>query len=344
MGSGAGCPKKRIASSRVNPASSVASRKAAWLSAFLISRWRPPADPAAGPKWRWIAPRSLDLDGLVGVADHRLEGRDDVADHVFRRIVQEHGEPPCAGQSGWRLPRSPRPGGVLRHREDVVPDRLPVPARDAGEAVGDVLELDVKRRRVEEVEAPAEEHPARRGGSLAISVARRGWRTPYGGTPAWWSLTIPTACMKAYTIVGPTKLNPSASAPSRSGTRLVSAWISARLRRFSGSGRPSTSPTGNARIPRPPGWGARPGARDRRFDLGPVSHDAGIEHQGLDLASSKRAITAGSNPAKARRKLSRFRRMVIQDNPAWKPSRTSFSNRARSSYSGTPHSVSWYST
>src|SRR5690349_24989198 len=26
------------------------------------------------------------LDGLVGIADHRLERRDDVADHVFRRI------------------------------------------------------------------------------------------------------------------------------------------------------------------------------------------------------------------------------------------------------------------
>jgi hypothetical protein len=32
--------------------------------------------------------------------------------------------------------------------------------------------------------------------------------------------------------------------------------------------------------------------------------------------------------------------MVIQDRPAWNPSRISFSNSARSSVSGTPHSVS----
>ena len=38
--------------------------------------------------------------------------------------------------------------------------------------------------------------------------------------------------------------------------------------------------------------------------------------------------------------VSRLRRMVIHDSPAWKPSRISFSYSARSSYSGTPHSVS----
>ena len=34
------------------------------------------------------------------------------------------------------------------------------------------------------------------------------------------------------------------------------------------------------------------------------------------------------------------RKIVIHDSPAWKPSRISFSYSARSSYSGTPHSVS----
>ena len=56
--------------------------------------------------------------------------------------------------------------------------------------------------------------------------------------------------------------------------------------------------------------------------------------------SPKRATASGSKPAKPARKASRFRRIVIQDSPAWKPSRISFSQSARESYSGTPHSVS----
>ncbi len=38
-----------------------------------------------------------------------------------------------------------------------------------------------------------------------------------------------------------------------------------------------------------------------------------------------RAIASGSKPAKALRNPSRRRRMVIQDRPAWNPSRISFS-------------------
>ncbi len=52
-------------------------------------------------------------------------------------------------------------------------------------------------------------------------------------------------------------------------------------------------------------------------------------------------MRSGSNPLKAARKASRLRRMVIHASPAWNPSNTSFSNSARESCSGTPHSVSW---
>ena len=80
---------------------------------------------------------------------------------------------------------------------------------------------------------------------------------------------------------------------------------------------------------------------DRALDLGAVAHDAGVLHQPLDLAlrDSARFFPA-SKSSKARRKLSRLRRMVIHDSPAWKPSSTSFSKSARSSNSGTPHSSS----
>src|ERR1700679_3537470 len=55
-----------------------------------------------------------------------------------------------------------------------------------------------------------------------------------------------------------------------------------------------------------------------------------------------RATVFGSKPRKALRKASRLRRMVSHDRPAWKPSSMSFSHSARPSYSGTPHSSSWY--
>ena len=88
---------------------------------------------------------------------------------------------------------------VLRHREDVVADGLPVPARDAREAVRDVLDLDVERRRVEEVEPPAGQHalPGARRLSAHHSRSPIAFTSPCRKQPVRWSLTMPTACMKA---------------------------------------------------------------------------------------------------------------------------------------------------
>ncbi len=58
-------------------------------------------------------------------------------------------------------------------------------------------------------------------------------------------------------------------------------------------------------------------------------------------AAPNRATTSGSKPLNAARNASRFLRMVIQASPAWNPSSTSFSQSARLSRSGTPHSSSW---
>ena len=43
------------------------------------------------------------LDRLVGVADHRLERRDHVADHVFRRVMQQKRKPPGGRQRGFEV-------------------------------------------------------------------------------------------------------------------------------------------------------------------------------------------------------------------------------------------------
>ena len=62
---------------------------------------------------------------------------------------------------------------------------------------------------------------------------------------------------------------------------------------------------------------------------------------GMNAATATKTTGKSSKPAKARRKCSRLRRMVIQLSPAWKPSRLIFSNRRTSSVTGRPHSRSW---
>ena len=58
---------------------------------------------------------------------------------------------------------------VLRDREDMRAHGLAVPARDAGEPVRDVLDLDVERRGIEQVEPAARQHalPGAADGSCA---------------------------------------------------------------------------------------------------------------------------------------------------------------------------------
>jgi hypothetical protein len=60
--------------------------------------------------------------------------------------------------------------------------------------------------------------------------------------------------------------------------------------------------------------------------------------------SVKAATASASKPAKALRKPSRRRRIVIHDSPDWKASRHSRSKSASSPWTGRPHSVSWYVT
>ena len=47
---------------------------------------------------------------------------------------------------------------VLRHREDMRATGLAVPARDACEPMGDIGDLDIERRGVDQIEPPARQH------------------------------------------------------------------------------------------------------------------------------------------------------------------------------------------
>src|SRR6266851_3425428 len=58
--------------------------------------------------------------------------------------------------------------------------------------------------------------------------------------------------------------------------------------------------------------------------------------------AENRATFSGSNSSKARRYPSRFFSTIVQLNPACAPSSTRNSKCLRSSWTGTPHSRSWY--
>ena len=78
------------------------------------------------------------LDDFVGVADHRLERRNHVADHIFGRIVQQHREAAAALQSGRALVgQRLDEQRMLRDREDVRAACLSIPARHARKPVRD---------------------------------------------------------------------------------------------------------------------------------------------------------------------------------------------------------------
>ncbi len=96
------------------------------------------------------------LDHLVLPAKLRLEGRDHVADDEFRRVVQERRKfpfrRPTRLKQRAKLLNDER---MLRHVEWQIAFRLAVPARDPGEAMGDVFDFDVDRGGIKEIEPPS---------------------------------------------------------------------------------------------------------------------------------------------------------------------------------------------
>ena len=148
------------------------------------------------------------LHRLVRVADHRLERRDHVADHVFRSIVEENAESARAVEACARARDGLDQERMLGHRVDVRAPGLAVPARHAREPVRDVGDLDVERGRIEQIEPAPGQHalPSAEclGGHCRSRLCRHRAQRPASaasGACRWqlttWSLTIPVACMKA---------------------------------------------------------------------------------------------------------------------------------------------------
>ncbi len=168
------------------------------------------------------------LDRLVGVADHRLERRDHVADHVFRRVVQQNGKPALAVEARRAGAPAFRPAANAGRRRRCAGPRSVRSSAPRARAHG---RCPRSRRRAATDRAGRAGAPtacaARRGTAPSLSLPqhqrvyarlRRAVRGGQGGgrfrfrghqrrlclaqaACRWqvtrWSLTMPTACMKA---------------------------------------------------------------------------------------------------------------------------------------------------
>ena len=114
------------------------------------------------------------LDLFVIGADHRFEGRDHVANDVFRRIMQEGREEIGIVEAGIRSAGAGLDQqGMLGDGKDRRATRLAVPSGDASEAVGDIFDLDIERRRIEQIKTPTREHALPRAGWLLLARHQR---------------------------------------------------------------------------------------------------------------------------------------------------------------------------
>src|SRR5947209_17747738 len=98
------------------------------------------------------------LNRFIRIPDRRLERRDHVSDDVFRGVVQQKRKPALAAQSCGLTCQYVREQAMLGNRENMRAFGLAVPARNACKAMGDVFDLDIERRGVEQIEPPSGEH------------------------------------------------------------------------------------------------------------------------------------------------------------------------------------------
>ena len=113
------------------------------------------------------------FDGLVGISNHNLERRDHVADDVFRRVMQQEREPPCTVQPRCLGPRHRfHQQRMLRDRENIFALGLAVPARDPRQPMRDILDLDIERGGIKQIEPASRQH--------ALPGARRAFLRNFG--------------------------------------------------------------------------------------------------------------------------------------------------------------------
>lgn len=92
------------------------------------------------------------LQSFVINANCYFEWRNEVTDNIFRSVVEKGRKPGFTGKAGPKLGDDPfDQEAVLCDREGMLALGLTIPAGDAGESVGNILDLDIQRRRVEQI-------------------------------------------------------------------------------------------------------------------------------------------------------------------------------------------------
>ena len=115
------------------------------------------------------------LEGLVIDTQDGLEGCDEIADHVFRRVVEQCREAPFTGRPGAvAAEKRFHQKRMLGHGEGPIAGGLAVPAGEPRQTVGDVLDLDVERGGIKEVEPTSAQH----------------------SLPSAWRRHLPPACLQ----------------------------------------------------------------------------------------------------------------------------------------------------
>ena len=127
-------------------------RSARLISAVSSAGWRSKAEAEMDGRQQPV------LEVLVVEADGRLERADQVADHIFGRIVEEGSSRPSRPVRGRNSPRVLDQHAVLGHERHANPwsGRSSGPP---GQPMGNILDFDIERRRIEKVQAAAAQHP-----------------------------------------------------------------------------------------------------------------------------------------------------------------------------------------
>ena len=134
-----------------------------------------------GPKVGSVDPGFGGQARLGVQPQRRLERRDHVAHHIFRRIMQQRHQPRWPVQFPVNVAGDPLDqNAVLRHGKGVVALGLAIPPRHPRKAMGDILDLDVERRGVQQVESPSRKHPLP-GAKFRCHVSAPVSSPPHGG-------------------------------------------------------------------------------------------------------------------------------------------------------------------
>ena len=114
------------------------------------------------------------FNGLVRIADHRLEWRDHVANDVFGGVVEEHREAALAIEARALMREGFHQQRVLCDGKDMRAFGLPVPARNPRQTVSYVGDLDIKRGGIKQIKASTREHtlPSAPRVSVSRAIAR----------------------------------------------------------------------------------------------------------------------------------------------------------------------------